>query len=96
MGRTEERGNNKNSPHLPNPLIHPMDEREKSRSLMRPWAFAQTSIRIRLSTLNHPLLRSLVRIPNTSQGWTERLPLVPTPTDGYRRSAVKGKFLSIP
>jgi hypothetical protein len=33
--RTEE--TNKNVPPLPNPLLHPMEEREKSRSLMQPW-----------------------------------------------------------
>src|SRR2546428_10896786 len=28
----------KNAPPLPGPLLHPMEEREKSRSLMQPWA----------------------------------------------------------
>ncbi len=28
---------NKNAPPLPGPLLHPIGEREKSRSLMRPW-----------------------------------------------------------
>jgi hypothetical protein len=25
-------------PPLPDPLLHPMEEREKSRSLMQPWS----------------------------------------------------------
>src|SRR6266851_8946777 len=37
-GRGPRRGEtNKNAPPLPGPLLHPMEEREKSRSLMRPW-----------------------------------------------------------
>src|SRR6266852_5095671 len=28
---------NKNAPPLPSPLLHPMEEGEKSRSLMQPW-----------------------------------------------------------
>src|SRR5260370_11683840 len=31
---------NKNAPPLPSPLLHPMEEREKSRSLMQPWSLA--------------------------------------------------------
>src|SRR6266478_7904855 len=36
-GRGPRRGEtNKNAPPLPSPLLHPMEEREKSRSLMQP------------------------------------------------------------
>src|SRR6267143_1040716 len=39
VGRGPRRGEtNKNAPPLPGPLLHPMEEREKSRSLMQPWA----------------------------------------------------------
>jgi lipoate-protein ligase A len=31
------RETDKNAPPLPSPLLHPMEEREKSRSLMQPW-----------------------------------------------------------
>ncbi len=38
VGRGPSRGEiNKNAPPLPSPLLHPMEEREKSRSLMQPW-----------------------------------------------------------
>src|SRR5713101_1073484 len=38
VGRGPRRGEtNKNAPPLPGPLLHPMEEREKSRSLMQPW-----------------------------------------------------------
>src|SRR2546428_5962944 len=38
VGRGPRRGEtNKNAPPLPSPLLHPMEEREKSRSLMQPW-----------------------------------------------------------
>src|SRR5712691_11538649 len=37
VGRGPRRGEtNKNAPPLPTPLLHPMEEREKSRSLMQP------------------------------------------------------------
>src|SRR6266581_2503089 len=37
VGRGPRRGEtNKNAPPLPSPLLHPMEEREKSRSLMQP------------------------------------------------------------
>src|SRR5713226_147470 len=39
VGRGPRRGEtNKNAPPLPDPLLHPMEEREKSRSLMQPCA----------------------------------------------------------
>jgi hypothetical protein len=34
---------NKNAPPLPSPLLHPTEEREKSRSLMQPRAASQHS-----------------------------------------------------
>ncbi len=38
VGRGPRRGEtNKNAPPLPSPLLHPVEEREKSRSLMQPW-----------------------------------------------------------
>src|SRR6266852_9399761 len=38
VGRGPRRGaTNKNAPPLPSPLLHPMEEREKSRSLMQRW-----------------------------------------------------------
>src|SRR5216683_4870421 len=38
VGRGPRRGEtNKNAPPLPSPLLHPMEEREKSRRLMQPW-----------------------------------------------------------
>src|SRR5580765_3986040 len=41
VGRGPRRGEaNKNPPALPSPLLHPMEEREKSRSLMQPWLMA--------------------------------------------------------
>src|SRR5216684_865964 len=37
VGRGPRRGGtNKNAPPLPSPLLHPMEEREKSRSLVQP------------------------------------------------------------
>src|SRR5437899_3393393 len=37
-GRGPRRGEtNKNAPPLPSPLLHPMEEREESSSLMQPW-----------------------------------------------------------
>ncbi len=37
VGRGPRRGEtNRNAPPLPGPLLHPMEEREKSRSLMQP------------------------------------------------------------
>src|SRR5437899_9611940 len=37
VGRGPRRGEtNKNAPPLPSPLLHPMEEREKSRSLTQP------------------------------------------------------------
>src|SRR5712691_11540818 len=38
VGRRPRRGEtNTNAPPLPSPLLHPMEEREQSRSLMPPW-----------------------------------------------------------
>src|SRR5207245_3481346 len=37
---------NKNAPPLPSPLLHPMEEREKSRSLMQPWPPAFTLLEL--------------------------------------------------
>src|SRR5258708_18132653 len=40
-GRGPRRGEtNKNAPPLPSPLLHPMEEREKSRTLMQPCCVA--------------------------------------------------------
>src|SRR5258708_23642960 len=42
-GRGPRRGEtDKSAPPLPSPLLDPMAEREKSRSLMQPWSGAQT------------------------------------------------------
>ena len=39
VGRGPRRGEtNQDAPPLPNPLLHPMEEREEARSLMQPWA----------------------------------------------------------
>src|SRR5258708_1582967 len=47
VGRGPRRGEtNKNAPPLPSPLVHPMEEREKSRSLMQSWS-ARSCPRIR-------------------------------------------------
>src|SRR5207245_3846192 len=43
VGRGPRRGEtNKNAPPLPSPLLHPMEEREKSGSLMQPWDTDET------------------------------------------------------
>src|SRR5713101_6343480 len=48
VGRGPRRGEtNKNAPPLPSPLLHPMEEREKSRSLMQPWGNAGSSPRLK-------------------------------------------------
>src|SRR5258708_6560752 len=42
VGRGPRRGEtNRNAPPLPSPLLHPMEAREKSRSLMRPGFFRE-------------------------------------------------------
>src|SRR2546425_12745676 len=45
VGRGPRRGEtNKNAPPLPSPLLHPVEEREKSRSLMQPCLGRQRSL----------------------------------------------------
>src|SRR5258708_33472220 len=44
---------NKNAPPLPSPLLHPMEEREKSRRLMQPWSLAIQK-KICLTSLVYP------------------------------------------
>src|SRR5713101_4526359 len=45
VGRGPRRGEtNKNAPPLPSPLLHPMEEREKSRSLMQPWSGSESTV----------------------------------------------------
>src|SRR5712692_4740087 len=55
VGRGPRRGEtNKNAPPLPSPLLHPMEEREKSRSLMQPWGITP----LLPSVPDHSLMKS--------------------------------------